>query len=388
MSAQPTTAVVAAEAVLHLDGTGTWSVGVGTIEEIRAATAADAFDEVLHRTVVAAAERGTAIELIATLAGAPILFRVSPTGEITGSEVSGVAPGPTSSSLTGPASQAGTEHQAPLSGAELAELSYAEEVSGPSSVRPPRRPVWRRGWTAVTRAVRPRWAVAAVAGALAAAAVGGLVLTRMAGDDSPSPSTAGDARPETSAPFTRPFTRPLTTRVVPALATRKLEVTVTARKGGPLTARVRATAAPTVVTITVWQEGRRIAMRRLQLTDASATWSSGIVTFAHTGPGRYRWSATAPRAARASGRYEVPVKPAPPERRSQPSTSAAVAGAPPSSSVPASSSSPSSPTATRLPTAAPPPTPLMPSPPAAPTPPHNGPVPGGNTSPPHTGPRP
>jgi len=334
VTADPTTSAVAAEAVVNPDGTATWSIGGGTAEPITATSAAALPYAVLYRTVAAAAERGTEIELTATIAGVPILLGVSPTGEITRFET------------------------APTPGGSL--------------------PVSRSGGAAVTSAVRPRRVIAAAAGVLAAAIVAALVLMRGAGGSSPSPSVA----PATSPAASTPAVSPSPSTVVPAAAGRRLDVTVTARKGGPLIARVRATAAPTVATLTIWREGRRFATRLLHLTAARATWSSGTITLEHAGPGSYRWAATAPGAARVTGTYRVPVKPAPRDHRVQPSTRPAVEVTPP----------PTQATAPSAPVTPPPPT-VQPStpPPTAHTQrpdPHDGPVPGGNTSPPYPGPRP
>jgi hypothetical protein len=382
-----------AEAVVNLDGTGTWSIG-DTTEPITATSAAAACDKVGRRAVVAAAERETEIELTATIVGVETLLRVSPTGEITRFEVVGNALHPASSPGGDPDSETVTDRHVPLSWAELADLSYAEAVPPPSSPPPSGRVLSGRGSTAVTKARRPRWTVAAAAvGALAAATVAGLVLVRGAEDGSPSASA-----PATHATVPTPAVSPPTYTVVPAAAWRKLDVTLTARKGGPLTAQVRATAAPTVATLTIWSEGRRIATRRLHLTGAQATWSSGTVTFAHTGPGHYRWAATAPGAARVTGTYDVPVRPEPRDRRVPRSTSPGTVGVAPSPAPAPAATASESPAPATLPSSTPPPSPPPSSspPPSTPPPPsptkppehHNGPVPGGNTGPPHNGPRP
>jgi hypothetical protein len=345
VTAHPTTSAVAAEAVVNLDGTATWSIGGGTAEPITATTAAALPYAVLYRTVVAAADRGTAIELTATLAGIPILLGVSPTGEITRFEMAPAHGVPPVADLS---SEPLTNRHVPLRGAEQ------------------RRSI-----------PRPRRAIAAAAGALAAAAVAGLVVMRGAGGGSPSPSMV----PTTSTAASTPAVSPFTSEVVPAAAERKLDVTVRARKGGPLTAQVSATAAPTVATLTIWRGGRRIAKRQLHLTAARATWSSGTVTLKHTRPGSYRWAATAPGAARVTGTYTV--KPAPPERRARRSTrQGALAVTPPPTQVPATSAPVTHPQATVQPSTPPPPADTR-----RPEP-HNGPVPGGSTSPPYPGPRP
>ncbi len=326
MTARPTPSAATARAVVNRDGTGTWSIGGGLAESITATTAAAVPYAMLYRTVAAAAQQGTAVELTVTLDGVPILLEVSPTGEITRFEI------------------------APATGTSRGK-----------------------------RAVPSRWAIVAAAGALAAAVLAGLVLVRDAGGGSASPSTV----PSTGAAPSRAAVSPFTSEVAPAVAGRELHVTVKAPQGGPLTARVRATAAPTVVRLTIWREGMMVARRRLHLTVARATWSSAAVTFNHTGPGGYRWAATAPGAARVTGTYTVPVKPASRDRRAHRSTRPGAVGVtPPPTRVPASS------TPVALPPAIP-----RPSTPEAPTgtqrpEPHNGPVPGGNTNPPHPGPSP
>lgn len=343
VTAHPTASTVTAEAVVNLDGTGTWSIDGGVTEPITASTAAAVRAEVLHRAVIAAAERGAEIELRATFLSLPILLRVSPTGEVVRVEGSGVAPTPD-----------------PSPGADLSRESVLERRHRSSG----------RG---------PRWVIAAAVVALAAAAVVGLVLVRGSGDDSPSAASA----PRTAA---SPLgARPSTAVEVPAAPPRKLDVTVTAHRGGPLTARVRATAAPTVATLTVRREGRRIARHRLHLPGARTTWSSGTVTFRHVGPGRYRWAVTAPGASRVTGTYRVLARPAPRDHRAEPSTGPGAVGVTPAPTHVPTSSAPAS-----LPPA-PQPSPLQPPhPPAHPRPPapHHGPVPGGSTSSPHLGPRP
>jgi len=350
VSAHPTTLVVAADAVINLDGSGTWSID-GTTEWITATTAPAAREEALRRTALAAAERGTAIELTAVLAGVPTFLRVSPTGEVTRFEGSGITPAPvTSSPGSDPSPQMVTNRHVPSSEAE------------------PRR----------------RWVIAAAAGALAVAAVAGALLLRDDGGGSPSPSAA--LTPTTAA--STHAASPPTSTVVPAVVRRRIDARVTARKGGPLTAHVRATAAPTVVTLTVWREGRMIARRRLHLTVARSAWSSETITFQNVGPGRYRWAATAPGAPRVSGRYTVLARPAPRDSQTQQSSSTGAVGVTPSpTQAPAPSSAASAPPASQPPSTPRPSTP----PPAAGTPrpaPHHGPVPGGNTGSPHPGPTP
>jgi hypothetical protein len=350
VSAHPTTPLVAAEAIVNLDGSGTWSID-GTIEQISATTAPAAREDALRRTALAAAERGTAIELTAVLAGVPTFLRVSPTGEVTRLEGSTFTPVPAASSPeTEPSSQTVTDRHVPPDGAER----------------------------------RPRWALAAAAGVLATAAVAGLLFLRAVGDGSPSPTPTGTPTTAASAPPASPSR----STVVPAVVRRKLDVTVTARKGGPLAAQVRATAAPTVVTVTLWRHGRIIAKRRLHLTAGRTTWASGDVTFQRTGPGRYRWAVTAPGASRVTGTYTVPVKPTPRYHRLQQPGNTGAVGVTPSPTRAAAPSAPPSPP----PVTAPPSTPRPSTPP--PTAgtrrpgPHNGPVPGGDTNPPHPGPSP
>jgi hypothetical protein len=350
VSAHATTSVVTAEAFVNLDGSGTWSID-GTTEPITASTAPAAREEALRRTALAAAERGTAIELTAVLAGVPTFLRVSPTGEVTRFEGSGFPPAPATSSP-------GTDPSPPT----------VTNRHVPSNEGGPRR----------------RWVVAAAgAGCLAVALVAGLLLLRDTGGGSPSPSAA----PTPATGGSTPAASPPPSTVMPAVVRRKLDARVTARKGGPLTAQVRATAAPTVVAVTVWREGRMIATRRLHLTVARPAWSSGTITFENVGPGRYRWAATAPGAPRVSGTYTVLVRPAPQDRRLHQSSSTGSVGR----TSPTRAWAPS-------PSASPPPASQQPSTPQPSTPPstagtrrpapHHGPVPGGGTSSPHPGPTP
>lgn len=373
MTTHPATSAVPAEAVVNLDGTGTWSIAGGTPETITADTAAGLPYAVLFRTVVAAAERGTEIELTATLAGVPILFGVGPTGEITRFEM---ATSPGAPAGAGPGPDPSSQGYRPLPGAEprpSAPRSRGGAASG-------------SGGTPATPAVRRRRGVVTMAVAVAAASLVclvGLVLVRAAGGSSPSAADPPATETSTSASAVGRATSPATSEDAPAAVRRTLEVTLTARAGGPLTARVRATAAPTLATLTLWRGGNRIASQRVRLHARAAAWSTGTVTFAHTGPGRYRWTATAPGAARVSGTYTVPTKPAPRDhhvRRS--SRTGAVAVPPTPTRAPAPVTQPS---ATLRPSAPPPaPTPQ----PAQPPTPHDGPVPGGSTDPPHPGPSP
>jgi hypothetical protein len=305
----------------------------------------------------------------------PILFGVGPTGEITRFEM---APSPEAPPGARPGPEPSSQQYRPWPGTEprpSAPGSRGRTASGDAG-------------TAATPAARRRRSVATMAVALTAASLVslvGLLLVRGAGGSSPSAANTPATGTSASASAVGRATRPATSENAPAAVRRTLEVTITARAGGPLTARVHATAAPTLATLTLWRDGSRIASQQVRLPARAAAWSSGTVTFTHTGPGRYRWTATAPGAARVSGAYTVPAKPAPRDHQvRRPSRTGAVGVTPSPTRAPAPVTQPSPPLRSSAP------------PPAAPThqpsqqqpTPHDGPVPGGNTNPPHLGPSP
>lgn len=73
-----------AEAFVHRDGTGMFTLDDGTVELVRAATPADARLEVVRLATKAAVAAGEVVEVEALVAGEPSLITVGPTGEIGG----------------------------------------------------------------------------------------------------------------------------------------------------------------------------------------------------------------------------------------------------------------------------------------------------------------
>lgn len=84
-----------AEAFVHRDGTGMFTLQDGTVELVRAATPAAARVEVLRLAAAAAAAAGEVVEVEAILAGERSIIEVAPSGEVGGTTTaagSGAAP--------------------------------------------------------------------------------------------------------------------------------------------------------------------------------------------------------------------------------------------------------------------------------------------------------